>query len=310
MHFDTGDIHYLPIDDFVSFSNDMRDIIYDFNKVIFNNSLDIKIIVLPPEDGTFLNRMGIIMVGGAIFVSQAASFTDTGYGKGLITGLTGNSPEYYGQKHGELLRDVSIGFVEKTTKELNLIIMKEGGENLLERAYSCKNNFFKKCSENIDINGVQFARKFSDAIITREDFLDRINTEEMKGWAEHKLHELVIVAPVDVKNETQQWRMQDKQSGAAISFFMKDNQFLVDFLSGKFPLKKTEEDDTMIVMVKYIIQRERGIEKIVRKEATKVYKINQKELSPLPNDTSIEGIALSVERIRNNISEEQGSLFS
>ncbi len=309
MHFDTGDIHYLPVDDFISFSNDMKNIVCDFNKIIFDNSLNIKVIILPPEDGTFLNKMGIIIVGGTIFVAQTASFTDTDYGKGLVMGLTGNNPVYYGEKHGELIKDVSIGFLEKTTEELKNIIKKDD-EKKLSKSYFQKSNFYQKCIDNVDIKGVEFADVFSDFKITRDGFLSRIKTEDDDTWSEYKLHELIVVAPVNIKNKTQQWKMKDKENGEPINFFMEDRKFLLDYLTGDYPLKETEKDDVMVVMVKYDKKMENGLEKVIKKEAIKVYKINNEELSPVPKDTTIEGIVISVDKIRNNIPENQENLLN
>lgn len=298
IHFDIeNNIHYLDFNDFVHFSNNINNIISEFSDTVFGEPFEYKVVILPPEDGSFLNKLGLIVLVSSGWV------VNNGFGGGLIEGLTGNNLEHYGNKGGELIRDLTIGFLEKDTSEMVDLDLDN------KKLIAAKNQFYEICINDKKYLGVEFSEKFSSKKITRDKFLSKVDKRMDDLQSEYKLHELVIVAPVNIKNSTQQWRTKDKITGGILNFFMEDKEFLLDYLNGKFPLKETESDDVMVVMVEYRKIYEHGTEKIIRKNAIKVFKINDNDLDKIPNDLSVEGILESVEKVENNLSEDQDSLL-
>lgn len=67
---------------------------------------------------------------------------------------------------------------------------------------------------------------------------------------------------------------------------MRDENFKKDFLSGKYPLKESNNDDRMTVLVEYKRQEKNG--EIVSKEVciNTVFSFNDIEITPMPTDQS------------------------
>jgi hypothetical protein len=58
VHFKTP-YHYLSVADFVEFSQDIEIILHSLNKALFDGTVKIEVFIIPPEEGTFLGKLGI-----------------------------------------------------------------------------------------------------------------------------------------------------------------------------------------------------------------------------------------------------------
>jgi hypothetical protein len=83
LHFDVPE-HHLSLDDFISYAKNTRSIIDNFNKEVFSGKLEYKLLVLPPGPGSFLKKMGLVILGVPTLL-----LTDVvgDIGKGFIEGL-------------------------------------------------------------------------------------------------------------------------------------------------------------------------------------------------------------------------------
>ena len=61
LHFNV-EAHYIPVDDFISTAINISEIVKTFNEEIFGSGLRYEIVVLPPKSGTFLSRLGVIVM--------------------------------------------------------------------------------------------------------------------------------------------------------------------------------------------------------------------------------------------------------
>ncbi|MBV0912654.1 hypothetical protein [Anianabacter salinae] len=103
IHFDVDD-HFLKLDTFVQTAESTRKVIEAFNSTFFQGSLDYELIVLPPESGTFLSKLAVLLaVPGTVF-----AFLNSDVGSAYVEGLTGKSPADWamelGQDHQERIR--------------------------------------------------------------------------------------------------------------------------------------------------------------------------------------------------------------
>ena len=96
IHFDV-DEHFLKLDTFVETAESARKVIDALNSTFFQGSLDYELIVLPPESGTFLSKLAVLVgVPGAVF-----AFLNTDVGSAYVEGLTGKPPTEWAKELGQ-----------------------------------------------------------------------------------------------------------------------------------------------------------------------------------------------------------------
>lgn len=97
--------HYLALEDFIVSAISTEMIVEDFNQQFFGGKLKYKIIVLPPEPGTFKERLGIkITTAGVAFLLGSMS---PEFMSGMVKGVTGKSVFELGEIAGESIVDLS-----------------------------------------------------------------------------------------------------------------------------------------------------------------------------------------------------------
>lgn len=65
IHFDVSE-HSLPLRTFIETAKQTQTIIEVFNKQVFDEQLHFQILVLPPEPGSFLAKLKVVIVAGSI----------------------------------------------------------------------------------------------------------------------------------------------------------------------------------------------------------------------------------------------------
>ena len=67
IHFDVEE-HFLKLETFVETAESTKKVIEALNTTFFKGSLDYELVVLPPESGTFLSKLAVLLgVPGAVF---------------------------------------------------------------------------------------------------------------------------------------------------------------------------------------------------------------------------------------------------
>lgn len=290
IHFNVQN-HYLPLDEFIETARDVEEILEELNLKIFDGKLRIQILVLPPENGTFLKTIGILLLGGA---GLTWTFLGSDIGKGFVKGLTGHEPAYWAEKAGEsakeliILKESTKGFLEKDNHTLN-----QAGITMVEfpSAFKARNDFYNMCLRSEDILGVEFNNegKFD---IERNKFSNYFTVEADKGIVVtiksiYRLHKLVVVAPVISMGSYAQWKTRDFETSAPLNFHLKDDDFMQGLLSGKYPFKVKKDEDVINACIEYKIEETNGVEHVVERNAVKVYQFNQIKISKVPKDISL-----------------------
>lgn len=178
IHFDVPE-HYIPFDTFVETASRTRIIIDSLNKQIFEGELQYEFVVFPPEEGTFLAKLGVILVSG---YGIAWSFTESDVGKAFIRGLTGYEPAYYaeqaGIRLGQLMAEkTETGGIERAqdvarNELMNRIVIDSAksflttNERELRRAgvtpqrfheaYEARNDFYQALASDPEVQGIGF----------------------------------------------------------------------------------------------------------------------------------------------------------
>jgi len=287
LHFDTQN-HYIPFYNFINFTKGIELIANDINQNAFENRLKYQVVVLPPEEGSFLHKVGFVIAGSAVTLSQAAQFLDTEVASNYVKGLTGKTPGEYaeevGESHSEIIESVLVSSTESAISQ-GSCQLRENGFDIKHNLIRGTNLIYETCVENNDIKGFGFDDE-DNFPIKRELFEKKIykqNTSDTR----YEIMEVVIVQPVTTNNSKNQWHGKDKVTKTAISFYMKDKIFLNNFLKGKYPIKTSNEDDIAVIGIEFKkeLDEKSGKEKEIR-SALKVYQWNDKELEELPEDYS------------------------
>ncbi|MDO8900445.1 MAG: hypothetical protein Q7V15_03735, partial [Phenylobacterium sp.] len=189
IHFDVPG-HAIPLATFVRTSAQAEAVIRSLNRELFEGRLAIEVVVLPPEDGTFLARLGVILGAG---VAAIAWFVESDVGKGFLKGLTEHEPAYWAEQLGKGVRSSTQSIVE--TSEAHHSAEREYGELLvsemakaflrkdndelaragitpkqLRDAFDAKNEFYQACTETADLRAIGFSET-ADFPIRRSDFV-------------------------------------------------------------------------------------------------------------------------------------------
>lgn len=275
IHFDVED-HFIPMSDFLTASNAAQKIADDLNKKILNGSLRYQLVIIPPEEGTFLKTVGIILTATAINAVAVPIASD--YVLGAFEGIAEHKPSDYGQDHGRALRDLTVGFFTKEVEELEKCIPRELN---LDRAFKAKTDFYMSCQVNDDIQGLGFdnSRNFP---IRRGSFKNHISKERTRPLdSDFVIYDAILTSPV-TEDKNFQWDFEDTVTGQKISAYMRDESFKKGVLSGKYPIKQSSESDVLKILVEYKKQEKNG--EIEKKETSveTVYSFNDIEITPIP----------------------------
>ena len=99
IHFDVED-HHIKLDTFIQTADSARRIIASLDDAFFGGTLNYELVVLPPEDGTFLTRLAIVPT-----VAASVLFLDSATPTAFIEALTGKSPAEWARELGEVSRE-------------------------------------------------------------------------------------------------------------------------------------------------------------------------------------------------------------
>lgn len=112
IHFDVSE-HYLSLDTFIGTAESARKMIKALDETFFNGDLNYELIVLPPKEGTFLSKLGLVVAGPmAVF-----AFLNTDVGGAYVEGLTGLSPSEWAKTFGEDHR----ALIDDALEEINYL---------------------------------------------------------------------------------------------------------------------------------------------------------------------------------------------
>lgn len=276
IHYDVDD-HFIPMADFVTASNSAQKIIDDLNKQILGGHLRYQLVVIPPEDGTFLKTIGFItltVIANAVVVPIASDYV-----LGAFEELAEHKPSDYGKDHVRALRDLTKGFFSKDVEELEKLIPREVN---LDRAFKAKSDFYLSCQNNEKIKGLGF-NSSSDFPIRHDNFKNHISKDRIRPLeSDFIIYEAVLTSPV-TEDKNFQWDFEDTVTKNKISAYMRDEAFKKAHLSGKYPVRESEKSDLMKILVEYKKQERNGEVEVKERCINTVYSFNDVDIAPLPS---------------------------
>jgi hypothetical protein len=296
LHFDVQE-HFLLGADYVVAVNSLITCLNELNKRAFDGKLICELRVLTNEEGSIKAVTGVFVKGirGVKKTAQAMTVplamygliagTETDTFRGLVHGLTGYEINHYAtaDKVGVLLHDMLVGIFTTETAQLEKAIPTEIN---LDKALKAKSEFYAMCMQNQRVDGVGFDDK-EEFPIKRNRFIYHTSKDKIRPTeSDFVLYDTIIISPVDVDKDIK-WELQDKKTKSAIKAHMRDDAFKKSFLSGHYPLKASNADDQMKVLVEYQKQEKNG--EIETKEVSihTVYSFNNTEITPVPRSVKI-----------------------
>lgn len=283
-HFFTkaADIHYIKADEFGIFVDSFKSAFSDINDKIFGGKVKFELLIIANEEGGFRAKLGVAgailgVVGGVIGIVESDII------RGFYRGVTGGkeyNPEQIAENVGEFLRDITVGIFSKPSDEIKNIIPVEIN---LDKTIAAKNKFYRMCAVSPDITGLSFVD--GDEIeIRKQQFIDYMMLDNEKDIPpEQFISEVTIVKSVNVDNNSK-WSVKINEAASTKSVLMDDADFKKEFLAGKYALKQTSDDDKMTVLLERRKEYKNGQEKDKELAIVRVYKFNDSQILPIPND--------------------------
>jgi len=245
IHFDVNG-HFLKLGTFIETAESARKVIEALDVTFFQGTLEYELIVLPPEDGTFLSKLALWVSGG---VASVFTFLNTDLGSAYVEGLTGKSPTEWaqetGQDHQELIQSLqqpaepeeerqergdtveppspldeeaaclsgarivvamTRGVLEKSNDELTKIGMEIGD---LPDALDARAEFFAACIEDRDVKRVGFSSD-DDFPIPRNQFPERAQKPARKEKDDEPPEWTVTIEGIYVTSPN--WDQEDQKT--------------------------------------------------------------------------------------------------
>lgn len=327
IHFDV-DEHSLKLDTFISTAQQTEKLVRSLNSSFFNSEVELEIIVIPPEAGSFLTKLQFYVFGG---IASIITFVETDIGAAYVKGLTGKEPAKIAELLGEetkkllapndevpeeksrcitaseLIGDIAKGLLENESTHLKKIGI---NSNHHYDILNARSQFFKACIDNQNVNGIGFV-PVHEFPIERKAFGARAENIQ-KPDEDSKLQSEVVIDTLFVTSPN--WDQEDQYhrnwkgkftSGKNCYFIIEDSDFWI--YADKKRLK-------VEVLDRLKVQWELQIDgkKVKKRRVLRVIELNNEVLNQPLNEDELEQIlSKGTETVRTAelFQEDQSSIF-
>jgi hypothetical protein len=179
IHFDVPD-HVLPLDTFVETAEQTAALIRALGDELADGKLVFQIVVVPPAEGSFKTRLGVIVMAGAVALW---GFVESDIGKAFVKGISEHEPAHWSEQLGKAVRDSVSDALSASSEaddealcasaaailvELAADFLQADTEALqtsgvtVERyraAYQARNEFYEACEQTPGLQGVGFSEE-------------------------------------------------------------------------------------------------------------------------------------------------------
>lgn len=286
--------HSLALETFVATSTEFSNLIEAFNRELFEGQLQYKVYVLPPEAGSFGQRLGVAVIAGGSFLSGAIFDSSIGeVSKGFIEGVVGHSLQDWGRELGQnTQRAIQDWIVSDEALEADAPVVEESfkdrmiascaltslSERFLEQptasirstgidpqdfpgSFLAKNGFYDACEVNPSIRGLGFDESPTFPI-RREDFQRRvtpIRKEDEEDWKFEAVRLFVTSPNWDRADRQRGWKGRDTK-GSYLFFQLMDQKFWKRFDNGEV---NSQNIDEVVGQVAYKTLKGRKLNRIM-----------------------------------------------
>lgn len=271
--------HEIPVSQSIATEQSLNTIIQELNKHLFNNQIEIHLVVLPAEEWSHRKKFGVwIYIATGFVLSQMFPYTLNG----VIKGITWKEWWDYVEAWTIQIKDFVLWFIEKDNRDLVDIWVKP---QQFYKAYEAKNKFYQSALSNDDVLWVGFNNSEHFPVKTWDFYYRIYDLKEINTWLEpiDKYHKLIVVSAINTKEDKDlAWQVKDPKIKKRFSVYMKDDDFYEFFLDNPMYIS------SMLVKVRYHLTRDNNEHiTIERKEVIRVYHYNSKIFFPIPKDAKV-----------------------
>jgi hypothetical protein len=127
-----------------------------------DGALVFQVVVVPPAEGSFKTRLGVIVVAGAVALW---GFVESDIGKDFVRGITTKDPTDWYEQLGQTIRTTAIDLLEEEVQGEDEELCTASAEMLVEPAA----NFFQADTNSLQPNGITVER-YRNAYYARNKF--------------------------------------------------------------------------------------------------------------------------------------------
>lgn len=297
--------HSLSIDNSIVTEESIRTIVFELNRIIFDNQLNISLDILPPSSWSYIKNFSIIWVVTFIAWSMFSDVTNW-----ISKWLTWYEVKEHIEHVTIVMKDMVIGFLNKKNYDL---VQSWIDYDWFYKMYDAKNKFYQEWLKNRKINAIWFMPNWRGKI-PRDEFWYRI--VDLKAKVSQispieKFHKLKVVSSINTREDKDLVRhVKDVISRSKrFTAYMSDQNFYDFYLNKPFFI------DSLVVKMLYTVDRDENWElEIKKKEIITVYEYNEILFQSLPEYTIIEKAPYKLnpeneDIINNNIQIAQPWLF-
>lgn len=247
IHFDLPR-HVIPLQTFIETAENAGRIAEVINQELFGGSFTLEVVIVPPEEGSFLSQLGIVVTTVSIFVVGAIVSGPLGdFGSGIFEEIVSKDASDVGK---ELAQGVRAAFEDLASptedKEVKCVaasvvtvaavkwILQEDNEELealpvaqvLRDALVAKRRFYEACEDVPDLKAIGFSRQPTFPI-KRSDFQRISQIPESADDDEWRvvIENITGTSPNwNRKDTARNWKGAD-QDGHARFFVIRDERF-------------------------------------------------------------------------------------
>jgi hypothetical protein len=247
IHFDLPR-HVIPLQTFIETAENAGRIAEVINQELFGGSFTLEVVIVPPEEGSFLSQLGIVVTAVGIFVAGAIVSGPLGdFGSGIFEEIVSKDASDVGK---DLVKGVRAAFEELKSssedREAKCVaasvvtvaavkwILQEDNEQLetlpiapvLRDAFAAKRRFYDACKEVPDLKALGFSQE-PNFPIKRSDFqrLSQISDGPDDDEWRVAIENIIGTSPNWNRNDTaRNWKGAD-QDGHARFFVIRDERF-------------------------------------------------------------------------------------
>lgn len=272
-HFDTKESQ-LSVEAFGQLVKSLNTVTDNVSKFFYSENTKCSIYIMPPENGSFKSKF-CVFIAGAVVTTALGNF-----GEGVLEGITGHDYRYYGNKTGELIKDVTVGIFSKTSQELDAVLPDNG---YLDPSVKAKTDFYISIANDDNVLSLGFTDE-DKTLIQKSQFVHYIAPDKMRDVANvEEYAKLTIIKPITVRS-TQVWTLRDHSKNKNDDYKILDDNFKELVWSGENPLKESEAPDEILAKIEYVKEMKNGIITTVQTNITDVYQFNDKVIKELPLD--------------------------
>lgn len=305
IHFDTRGIndqvvHQISLDTFIKTAQSLERVLEGFNEKLFDRKLDIKILILPPEDGGYFTKFIIWAALAGVGYMMTSD-----YGDSFIKEMTGKTRSEWGTNHALLLKTTTKKFLETDDEKIQ---NKTALQKQFPKAFAGRSDFYKVCINDTHLQGVEFSKNYQ--FIQRDRFPHYVSESvEEKLEPEYKVHKLKIISAViskiDKQAKSPKWKGNDYNNNKNSEFYLTDDEFNMKFFNGEYPIQEANVIIAKFEYQKFKIDGEINPSKTTV-SAVKIYSFNDEPIANIPDDLRIISIG------ENGITEkeEEPDLFN